>query len=55
VLRTPKKGLQLLGGDLAGNLIYPAILGLCLLAFGVHLSFAQLVVIQIGAVALSRI
>jgi glycosyltransferase 2 family protein len=49
VLRTPKKGLQLLGGDLAGNLIYPAILGLCLLAFGVHLSFAQLVVIQIGA------
>ena len=49
VVRNPKKGLQLIGGDLAGNLIYPAILGLCLLAFGVHLSYAQLVVIQIGA------
>ena len=49
VLRNPKKGLQLFGGDLAGNLLYPAILGLCLLAFGVHLSYAQLVVIQIGA------
>jgi uncharacterized membrane protein YbhN (UPF0104 family)/membrane-associated phospholipid phosphatase/tRNA A-37 threonylcarbamoyl transferase component Bud32 len=49
VVRNPKKGLQLVGGDLAGNLIYPAILGLCLLAFGVHLSYAQLVVIQVGA------
>ncbi len=35
VVRNPKKGLQLIGGDLAGNLIYPAILGLCLLAFDV--------------------
>jgi uncharacterized protein (TIRG00374 family) len=41
--------MQLIGGDLAGNLIYPAILGLCLLTFGVHLSYAQLVVIQVGA------
>ena len=49
VVRNPKKGLQLIGGDLAGNLIYPAILGLCLLAFGVHLSYAELVVIQVGA------
>jgi uncharacterized membrane protein YbhN (UPF0104 family)/tRNA A-37 threonylcarbamoyl transferase component Bud32 len=49
VVRNPKKGLQLIGGDLAGNLLYPAILGLCLLAFGVHLSYAQLMVIQIGA------
>jgi uncharacterized membrane protein YbhN (UPF0104 family)/membrane-associated phospholipid phosphatase/tRNA A-37 threonylcarbamoyl transferase component Bud32 len=49
VLRNPKKGLQLFGGDLFGNLLYPAILGLCLLAFGVHLSYAQLVVVQIGA------
>jgi uncharacterized membrane protein YbhN (UPF0104 family) len=49
VLRNPKKGVQLFGGDLAGNLIYPALLGLCLLAFGQSLSFAQLVVVQIGA------
>jgi uncharacterized membrane protein YbhN (UPF0104 family)/membrane-associated phospholipid phosphatase len=49
VIRTPKKALQLLGGDLAGNLIYPALLGLCLLAFGAHLDFAQLVVVQVGA------
>ena len=49
VIRNPKKGAQLLGGDTAGNLIYPALLGLCLLAFGVHLSFAQLIVVQVGA------
>ncbi len=49
VLRNPKKGVQLIGGDTAGNLIYPALLGLCLLAFGVHLSFAQLIVVQVGA------
>jgi uncharacterized membrane protein YbhN (UPF0104 family)/membrane-associated phospholipid phosphatase len=49
VLRNPKKGLQLFGGDLAGNLIYPGLLGLCLLAFGHSLSFAQLVVVQVGA------
>ena len=30
VLRNPKKGAQLFGGDIAGNLIYPALLGLCL-------------------------
>jgi glycosyltransferase 2 family protein len=49
VLRNPKKGAQLIGGDTAGNLIYPALLGLCLMAFGVHLNFAQLVVVQVGA------
>jgi uncharacterized membrane protein YbhN (UPF0104 family)/membrane-associated phospholipid phosphatase len=49
VLRNPKKAMQLFGGDLAGNLIYPALLGLCLLAFHQHLDFAQLVVIQVGA------
>jgi uncharacterized membrane protein YbhN (UPF0104 family)/membrane-associated phospholipid phosphatase len=49
VLRTPKKALQLFGGDTAGNLIYPALLGLCLLAFHQHLDFAQLMVVQIGA------
>jgi uncharacterized membrane protein YbhN (UPF0104 family) len=49
VLRNPKKALQLFGGDLAGNLIYPALLGLCLLAFHQRLDFAQLVVVQVGA------
>ena len=55
VLRNPKKGVQLFGGDTAGNLIYPALLGLCLLAFGVHLSFAQLVVVQVGAGMLGNV
>jgi glycosyltransferase 2 family protein len=49
VLRNPKKALQLVGGDTAGNLIYPLILGVCLLAFNQHLDFAQLVVVQVGA------
>jgi uncharacterized membrane protein YbhN (UPF0104 family) len=49
VLKNPKKGAQLFGGDTAGNLIYPALLGLCLMAFGVHLGFAQLIVVQVGA------
>ncbi|MDQ1430388.1 MAG: hypothetical protein QOF40_990 [Actinomycetota bacterium] len=49
VLRNPRKALQLFGGDLAGNLIYPALLGLCLLAFHQQLDFAQLVCVQIGA------
>ena len=49
VVRNPKKALQLVGGDTAGNLIYPLILGVCLLAFDQHLDFAQLVVVQVGA------
>jgi uncharacterized membrane protein YbhN (UPF0104 family) len=55
VLRNPKKAMQLFGGDLAGNLVYPFLLGLCLLAFGAHLSFAQLVVVQIGAGMLGNV
>jgi uncharacterized membrane protein YbhN (UPF0104 family)/membrane-associated phospholipid phosphatase len=55
VLRNPRKGLQLFGGDLAGNLIYPALLGLCLLAFGESLSFTQLIVVQIGAGVLGNV
>jgi uncharacterized membrane protein YbhN (UPF0104 family) len=55
VLRNPKKGMQLVGGDLAGNLIYPALLGLCLLAFGASLTFAQLVVVQVGAGMLGNV
>ena len=49
VIRNPRKALQLIGGDLAGNLIYPAILGVCLLAFHQRLDFAQLIVVQVGA------
>jgi uncharacterized membrane protein YbhN (UPF0104 family) len=49
VLRNPRKALQLFGGDLAGNLLYPVRLGLCLLAFHGSLDYAQLVVVQIGA------
>ena len=49
VVRNPKKAMQLIGGDTAGNLIYPALLGLCLIAFHQHLDFAQLVVVQVGA------
>jgi uncharacterized membrane protein YbhN (UPF0104 family)/membrane-associated phospholipid phosphatase len=49
VVRNPRKALQLIGGDTAGNLIYPALLGLCLIAFHQRLDFAQLVVVQVGA------
>ncbi len=49
VLRNPRKAIQLFGGDTAGNLIYPLLLGLCLLAFHQRLDFAQLMVVQIGA------
>ena len=55
VLRNPRKALLLFGGDTAGNLIYPALLGLCLLAFHGRLDFAQLVVVQIGAGMLGNI
>ena len=33
VLRNPRKAMMLVGGNLGGNLIYPCLLGLCLLAF----------------------
>jgi uncharacterized protein (TIRG00374 family) len=49
VLRNPRKAFQLLGGNLAGNLLYPALLGLCLIAFGQHLDYVELVCVQIGA------
>jgi uncharacterized membrane protein YbhN (UPF0104 family)/tRNA A-37 threonylcarbamoyl transferase component Bud32 len=55
VIRNPKKAAMLLGGDTAGNLIYPALLGLCLLAFGESLGFAELIVVQIGAGILGNV
>jgi len=49
VVRNPKKALQLVGGDTAGNLNLPPH-PRCLHA-GVHqhLDFAQLIVVQVGA------
>jgi uncharacterized membrane protein YbhN (UPF0104 family) len=55
VIRNPRKAMMLLGGDTAGNLIYPALLGLCLLAFGQSLGFAELVVVQLGAGILGNV
>jgi uncharacterized membrane protein YbhN (UPF0104 family) len=55
VLRNPRKAMQLFGGDLAGNLIYPALLGLCLLAFGERLDYAQLIVVQVGSGMISNV
>jgi uncharacterized membrane protein YbhN (UPF0104 family) len=55
VIRNPRKAMQLFGGDTAGNLIYPFLLGLCLLAFHEHLDFAQLVVVQVGAGMLGNV
>jgi len=55
VVRNPKKAVQLIGGDTAGNLLYPALLGLCLLAFHQRLDYAQLVVVQIGAGMLGNV
>jgi uncharacterized membrane protein YbhN (UPF0104 family)/tRNA A-37 threonylcarbamoyl transferase component Bud32 len=55
VLRNPRKAMQLFGGDLAGNLVYPALLGLCLIAFHQRLDYAQLVVVQIGSGMVSNV
>jgi uncharacterized membrane protein YbhN (UPF0104 family)/membrane-associated phospholipid phosphatase/tRNA A-37 threonylcarbamoyl transferase component Bud32 len=55
VIRKPKKAMQLFGGDLAGNLLYPALLGLCLLAFDQRLDYAQLVFVQVGAGMLGNV
>jgi len=55
VLRNPRKAMMLVGGNLAGNLIYPVLLGLCLLAFHQRLDFAQLVFVQVGAGMLGNV
>jgi undecaprenyl-diphosphatase len=34
VVRNPQKAIKLFGGDITAILVYPAILGICLLAFG---------------------
>ena len=55
VLHTPKKAFMLFGGTTMPNLLYPAILGLCLLALGQSLPFAELMVVQIGAGMLGQV
>ena len=55
VIRNPKKAMMLIGGNVGGNLIYPCLLGLCLLAFHQHLDFPQLVFVQIGAGMLGNV
>ena len=49
VIHDPHKAIKLVGGNLAGNLLYPLILGVSLLVFHQRLDYAQLVVIQLGA------
>jgi uncharacterized membrane protein YbhN (UPF0104 family) len=55
VTRNPRKAMRLFGGDLAGNLLYPLLLGFCLLAVHQRLDYAQLVVVQIGAGMLGNV
>ena len=55
VMHSPRKAALLFGGDLLGILIYPALLGFSLLAFGQHLGFAELVVVEVGAGLLASI
>jgi uncharacterized membrane protein YbhN (UPF0104 family) len=55
VFHNPKKAFMLFGGTTMPNLLYPAILGLCLLALGQSLPFAELMVVQIGAGMLSQV
>ena len=55
VMHSPRKGTQLFGGVILGNLIYPLLLGLCLLTFGQHLPFAELVLVEVGASLLSSV
>ncbi len=53
VLRSRSKRLQLFGGNLAGELIFAVTLGATCRAFGVELTLAQLVLINVGASALA--
>jgi uncharacterized membrane protein YbhN (UPF0104 family) len=43
VLRSPSKVLMIFGGNLAAQILFAIILGLCLKAFGYHLSLAELI------------
>jgi len=55
VIRDPHKALKLFGGNLGTTLAYPALLGLCLLAFGQSLDYPELFLTQVGAGLLSSV
>ncbi len=55
VIRNPRKALKLFGGNLGTTLAYPALLGLCLLAFGQSVGYPQLFLTQVGAGMLSSV
>jgi uncharacterized membrane protein YbhN (UPF0104 family) len=46
VLRSPTKLLELLGGNLASQLLFATTLGICARAFGVHLPLSTLILIN---------
>jgi uncharacterized membrane protein YbhN (UPF0104 family) len=46
VLRSPSKLLMIFGGNLVAQILLATILGLCVLAFGHHLSLAELILIN---------
>jgi uncharacterized membrane protein YbhN (UPF0104 family) len=48
VLRHPRKVGQLIGGNLGGQLVQAAVLGICLAAFGEQASMSQLILINTG-------
>lgn len=48
VLRHPRKVAQMIGGNLGGQLVQAAVLGICLAAFGEQASMSQLILINTG-------
>ncbi len=46
VLRHPRNVAQMLGGNLGGQVVQAAVLGLCLAAFGQHAAMSQLILIN---------
>jgi uncharacterized protein (TIRG00374 family) len=55
VARDRNKRLQLFGGNLGAECLYALTLGACCLAYGVHLTFAQLILVNTAASAFSRL
>jgi uncharacterized membrane protein YbhN (UPF0104 family) len=55
VARNRQKRLELFGGQLGVEVFYALTLGAASLAYGVHLSFAQLLLVNTGASAFSSL
>jgi uncharacterized membrane protein YbhN (UPF0104 family)/tRNA A-37 threonylcarbamoyl transferase component Bud32 len=55
VARDRNKRLQLFGGNLGAECLYALTLGSACLAYGVHLAFAQLILVNTAASAFSRL